>query len=287
MRVLLDLIKIRITVLVSITTGFGYLLSRGTVDSNVVWPVIGIFLTACGSAAVNHLQESDIDNRMNRTRNRPLPSGALSKVQVMIIAAALVVSGSLVLYVTNGLLVMVLGLLALVWYNIIYTPMKRRNPFAVVPGSIIGSIPPVVGWVAGGGEFTSPESILLAYFFFIWQIPHFWLLLLFLDKDYVSSGLPTIMSRFNETQLSRITFAWIVATALSALLFPLFNLVEGWVTLLMIILSAGALIIYSARLLRYDTGRLAFRKAFMGINYFVLYMVIVISIDKLMPKGLL
>jgi len=109
---------------------------------------------------------------------------------------------------------------------------------------------------------------------------------LFLDRDYVASGLPTIMSRFNEAQLSRITFAWIVATALSALLFPLFHVIEGWVTLVMIIVSAGALIVYSARLLRYDTGRLAFRKAFMGINYFVLSMVVVISIDKLMPKGL-
>ena len=278
--------KIRITVLVSITTGFGYLLARGGLDFDVVWPVVGIFLTACGSAAVNHLQESDIDNRMMRTRNRPLPSGALTKLQVVMIALALVITGSAVLYVTNGALVMVLGLLAMVWYNIIYTPMKRRNPFAVVPGSIIGSIPPVVGWVAGGGDFTSPESILLAFFFFIWQIPHFWLLLLFLDRDYVASGLPTIMSRFNEAQLSRITFAWIVATALSALLFPLFHVIEGWVTLVMIIVSAGALIVYSARLLRYDTGRLAFRKAFMGINYFVLSMVVVISIDKLMPKGL-
>ncbi len=286
MRILLDLVKIRITVLVSITTGFGYLLARGGLDFDVVWPVVGIFLTACGSAAVNHLQESDIDNRMMRTRNRPLPSGALTKLQVVMIALALVITGSAVLYVTNGVLVMVLGLLAMVWYNIIYTPMKRRNPFAVVPGSIIGSIPPVVGWVAGGGDFTSPESILLAFFFFIWQIPHFWLLLLFLDRDYVASGLPTIMSRFNEAQLSRITFAWIVATALSALLFPLFHVIEGWVTLVMIIVSAGALIVYSARLLRYDTGRLAFRKAFMGINYFVLSMVVVISIDKLMPKGL-
>ncbi len=286
MRILLDLVKIRITVLVSITTGFGYLLARGGLDFDVVWPVVGIFLTACGSAAVNHLQESDIDNRMMRTRNRPLPSGALTKLQVVMIALALVITGSAVLYVTNGALVMVLGLLAMVWYNIIYTPMKRRNPFAVVPGSIIGSIPPVVGWVAGGGDFTSPESILLAFFFFIWQIPHFWLLLLFLDRDYVASGLPTIMSRFNEAQLSRITFAWIVATALSALLFPLFHVIEGWVTLVMIIVSAGALIVYSARLLRYDTGRLAFRKAFMGINYFVLSMVVVISIDKLMPKGL-
>ncbi len=286
MKILLDLVKIRITVLVSITTGFGYLLARGGLDFDVLWPVVGIFLTACGSAAVNHLQESDVDMRMMRTRNRPLPSGSLSRVEVVVIAVALVASGSVILYVTNGGLVMGLGLLALVWYNVVYTPMKRRNPFAVVPGSIIGSIPPVVGWVAGGGDFSSPESILLAFFFFIWQIPHFWLLLLFLDRDYVSSGLPTIMSRFNEAQLSRITFAWIVATALSGLLFPLFHLVEGWVTVVMIILSAGALIVYSAGLLRCDTGRLAFRRAFMGINYFVLYMVVVISIDKLMPKGL-
>ena len=286
MKTLLDLVKIRITVLVSITTGFGYLLSKGEIDFGVIYPVIGIFLTACGSAAINHLQEIDIDIKMNRTRNRPLPAGSLSSMQVILIASAFIVSGSLLLLFMTSYVEMLLGLLAVVWYNVIYTPMKRKNPFAVVPGSIIGSIPPVAGWVAGGGDLTSPESIFLAFFFFIWQIPHFWLLLLFLNKDYVSSGLPTIMSRFSEEQLARITFAWIFATALSALLFPMFNLVSGWVALLMIIFSAGALVIYSIQLLKHDTGRPAFRKAFMGINYFVLYLVLVVSIDKLIPKGL-
>ncbi len=285
MKTLFDLVKIRITVLVSITTGFGYLLSRGTFDIGVIYPVLGIFLTACGSAAINHLQESDIDIRMNRTKNRPLPSGILSKLQVILIAAGFVIIGSMILLVALGVVEMLLSLLALVWYNIIYTPMKRKNPFAVVPGSIIGSIPPVVGWVAGGGDLASPESVFLAFFFFIWQIPHFWLLLLFLNKDYESSGLPTIMSRFSEPQLARITFVWTFATALSALLFPLFNLVSGWVSLLLIVLSAAALIFYSIQLLKHDTGRQSFRKAFMGINYFVLYLILVVSIDKLMPKG--
>ncbi|GAB1349792.1 hypothetical protein MASR1M107_20060 [Ignavibacteriales bacterium] len=68
--------------------------------------------------------------------------------------------------------------------------------------------------------------------------------------------------------------------------FPVFNLVSGWVSLLMIICSAGVLVIYSVQLLKSDTGRPAFKKAFMGINYFVLYLVLVVSIDKLIPKGL-
>ncbi|MBK8663271.1 MAG: hypothetical protein IPN18_16320, partial [Ignavibacteriales bacterium] len=85
--------------------------------------------------------------------------------------------------------------------------------------------------------------------------------------------------------LARITFVWTFATALSALLFPLFGLVNGWVSLLLIVFSSASLIVYSIQLLKHDTGRQSFKKAFMGINYFVLYLVLVVSIDKLMPKG--
>jgi protoheme IX farnesyltransferase len=281
MNILFDLIKIRITVLVAITTGFGYLLSKGKIDLAIIYPVIGIFLTASGSAAINHIQDSDIDAKMNRTKSRPLPSGLLSKWEIVVIASLLVLFGSAILWWMVGIIEMLLGILALVWYNLIYTPMKRKSPYAVIPGSIIGAIPPVVGWISGGGSLSSPESIFLAFFFFLWQIPHFWLLLLFLNNDYESSGIPTVMSRFSETQLARITFAWTFATALSALLFPLFHLVSGWVALLMIVISAGVLIIHSIQLLKFDTGRYAFRKAFMGINYFILYLVLVVSIDKL------
>ncbi|KAB2907241.1 MAG: protoheme IX farnesyltransferase [Ignavibacteriales bacterium] len=286
MKTLLDLVKIRITALATITTSFGYIMYSGALEWGVIPPSLGIFLVACSSAAINQYQDSDIDGMMKRTRNRPIPSGKLTKAQVLLIAAFLAVAGSAILLIFNSWLEMSLALLAMVWYNVIYTPMKRRNPFAVVPGSIIGSIPPVVGWIAAGGDLFAPESIFLAFFFFIWQIPHFWLLLLFLDKDYTRTGIPTIKTRFNEVQLARITFAWIFATAISGLLFPVFHLVNGWAAVIVIVASVGALVFYSVRLLRYDTRHLAFKKAFMGINFFVLFLVIVISIDKLMPKGL-
>jgi heme o synthase len=108
-------------------------------------------------------------------------------------------------------------LLNLIWYNGIYTPLKKINPLAIIPGSLVGSIPPAVGWTAAGGNILDPQIIILSFFFFIWQIPHFWLLLLIFGKDYENAGFPTLMQIFSSDQLARITFIWIVATVVTGM----------------------------------------------------------------------
>lgn len=282
LKVLSDLFKIKITLLVAITTAFGYVIYEGKAELQMIFPVLGIFLLACGSAAINQIQERDIDPLMSRTKNRPLALGSLTLKWAVIIVVFIVSVATLILYLYTGWLVTVLGWAALVWYNLIYTPLKKINAFAVIPGSIIGSIPPVAGWVAAGGEITDPKILVIALFFFIWQIPHFWMLLLFLNTDYQKSGLPTIKEKFSDAQLARITFTWTFATGFTTLLFPVFGITHSVSAIILVALSSAALVIYAVQLLKTDAGKSVFRKNFAFINIFVLLIVFIISVDNLL-----
>jgi len=164
LNTLLELSKVRITFAVSLTTITGYVLASGRFDSGLILPTLGIFLLACGSSALNHYQEKDKDAQMERTKDRPIPSGRISATNAMLFALSLSILGSALIYIGSGMLALQLALLALIWYNAIYTPLKKKTAFAVVPGSVIGALPPLVGWVAGGGSLTDPRALIIAFF---------------------------------------------------------------------------------------------------------------------------
>ncbi len=280
LKLFLELSKVKITFAVALTTITGYLLAGGSFDKGLILPTIGIFLLACGSSAINHFQEKDRDAKMERTRNRPIPSGRISPLGALLFAFVLTVSGSAILYISSGMLGMQLGLLALIWYNIIYTPLKKRTAFAVVPGAVIGSIPPLVGWVAAGGTLTDPRALFMAFFFFIWQVPHFWLLMLKYGEEYTAAGFPSITKIYDARQIKKITFIWILATAVSALMLPAFNVVESWVVIAGLFISSIWLVGQFLRLLSLRDLTFSPIKYFMKINYFVLAVIIFLSLDR-------
>ena len=280
-KIFSELVKIRITSFVTVTTAFGYIAAIGQVNLQILPVLFGVLLLAFGSAALNHYQEKDFDVNMDRTKSRPIPSGRISPSSVVKISVILIFSGSLILLLWTNFLALGLGLLNLIWYNFIYTLLKRKTPFAIVPGSLVGAIPPIIGWVAAGGDLLDSQIIVIAFFFFIWQIPHFWLLLLVLDKDYRQAGFPTLTQVFSREQLSRITFVWIIATAVTGLMIPLFGIVtELWINLGLFL--SGGLLTWKAFGLLTDTKDFKiFNYNFRYINYFALVVVFLISIDKL------
>ena len=280
-KIFLELTKIKITSFVTVTTAFGYITASGQINFEIIPVLFGVLLLAFGSASVNHYQEKDFDIKMDRTKGRPIPSGRISSEKVLIISLLLVLAGSLILLIGTNLLALGLGLLNLIWYNFVYTLLKRKTPFAIVPGSLVGAIPPMIGWAAAGGSLSDPQIIILAFFFFIWQIPHFWLLLLVLDKDYRQAGFPTLTQVFSREQLSRITFIWIIATAVTGLMIPLFGIVmEFWVNIGLFL--SGALLSWKAFSLLVESKDFSvFRYNFKYINYFALLVVFLVSIDKL------
>ena len=281
LKILAELTKIRITIFVTVTMLFGFISASGELNWSALLPTLGILLLACGSAVINHYQERETDALMNRTKNRPIPSGRISPVNALMTAIVLLSAGSVMLYIGAGLLALGLGLLNLVWYNGIYTPLKKVNPLAIIPGSLVGAIPPAVGWVAAGGSILDPQILIISSFFFIWQIPHFWLLLLVLDKDYERAGFPTLTRIFNPDQLARITFTWIAATVVTCLMIPLFGTLQSPFVGYGLFLAGVWLVWNSFKLVRFTKERIYFTTAFREINIFAILVVLLLSLDKL------
>ncbi len=142
------------------------LLQQDRLILQIIPVLFGVLFLAFGSAALNHYQEKEFDGKMDRTKNRPIPSGRISSSNALYISLLFVLSGSLILFFGSNLLALGLGLLNLIWYNFIYTLLKRRSPFAIVPGSLVGAIPPVIGWVAAGGAIYLILKLLLSLFSF-------------------------------------------------------------------------------------------------------------------------
>ncbi len=278
---ILELSKVKITFAVSLTTITGYVLASGRIDAGLILPTLGIFLLACGSSALNHYQERDRDAQMERTKNRPIPSGRISANGALATALVLTGAGSLLIWFGSGMLALQLALLALIWYNFIYTPLKKKTAFAVVPGSVIGALPPLVGWVAGGGALSDPRALIIAFFFFIWQVPHFWLLLLKYGKEYERAGYPSLTSIYSGKQIRYTTFIWTMATGVTALMLPAFGVVNTLFFSIGTLLATIWLVFIFVKLLR--VGDEGFNPGFyfMKINYFVLFMIIFLSVDSL------
>lgn len=280
-KILLELNKVRITFAVTLTTLAGYILAKSSIDVGVILPTLGIFILACGSAVINHIQDNDKDAIMDRTSLRPIPSGRISIKMAWLIAITEIVLGSLLIYYGSNFLALQLGILALIWYNGIYTPLKRKTAFAVIPGSVIGALPPLVGWVAAGGLLTDPRAIVLGLFFFMWQVPHFWLLMLKYGKEYEKAGFKSITSRINPQQIKNFTFLWVVATAVAALMVANSGLINLMIFKILIVIASFWLIAVFSKLLLPKTKEFNPFHYFMRINYFVLLMIIVLSVEPL------
>jgi protoheme IX farnesyltransferase len=218
--VIFELTKAKITGAVTLSVATGHFLFTETFSTSVILPALGVFLLACGSAALNQVQEARLDSKMTRTRRRPIPSGKIPVEWALFVSLAFICAGIYLLSCikTHTVTLLCLAGLAVIWYNGIYILLKRITAFAVVPGALVGSIPPLIGWAAGGGMITDPAILEVAFFFFIWQIPHFWLLLLIHGKDYEEAGLPSLTAIFSTAQISRITCMWMLAAAATGLL---------------------------------------------------------------------
>ena len=280
LKIFFDLSKGRIALLAALSSATGYILAADSVSLAIVFPTVGLFLLACGSSALNQHQERDIDSLMKRTKGRPIPSGRLTPPQALVIALLSMLSGSLILLVGSNVVALSLGLFAAFWYNAIYTPLKKRSPFAAIPGALVGAIPPAVGWAAAGGSPFDPKILALCFFFFVWQVPHFWLLLLTYGKDYEEAGLPSLTSIFTAGQLSKITFVWILATAVTCLLIPLFGTVRTTLTNLALLGLTLWLVWGAMRFFRARGEEPSFRCAFREINIYALAVISLLSLDK-------
>ena len=278
LQIVLALIKYRVSIAVSFTTITGYMVYTGQFDLQIISLAFAIFLLAGGASALNECQESNYDALMERTKNRPIPSGQISRTAAWIVSSAFAILGVVLLYLLFNEITAILGVINLVWYNIIYTNLKRISSFAVVPGSMVGAIPALMGWTAAGGNWYDSSIIFIAFFLFIWQVPHFWLLMLKYGKQYEQAGFKTINQAVNPQNLKHLIFAWVVATSFSSIIVPLFLVnISFPFFLLIFVLNLGFIGLFT-KLTFGDVSELNFRKSFIGINlYMMIFMLLLIG----------
>lgn len=189
----LELTKPRITAMVVTTTLVGFLLaSSGGLDLLLLFhTLLGTALVAAGASALNMLLEYDVDSKMRRTENRPIPSGRLSPFEALSFGGLISVIGVLYLFVFVNLLIALLGVITSGLYLLAYTPLKTRTSLCTIVGAVPGAIPPMMGWaaVANGLDF---HSWWLFAVLFLWQLPHFLSIAWLYRDDYARGGFPML-----------------------------------------------------------------------------------------------
>jgi protoheme IX farnesyltransferase len=186
------LTKLRLNSLVVVTTGVGYLVGRADAFDPIVFAntTIGATLVAAGAAALNQIVERDLDQRMLRTRDRPIPAGRLQSTHATWLAVLLFVAGLAQLAAAVNLTAATVALVTLVSYAGIYTPLKRRTHWAVLVGAVPGALPVVIGWAAAGPLSAGAWALFAVVF--VWQLPHFLALTWLYRSDFEKAGLPLL-----------------------------------------------------------------------------------------------
>lgn len=276
-KALLDLTKFRVSVAVTLSAFAGYVLFNKAIDFNLFIFSLGLMLIIGASSALNHIQERKLDILMPRTSNRPLPAKLLTLNEAIGIAISLFVFGSAILYFVFSWQVWFGSLVAAFWYNGIYTPLKRKTPYAIIPGSVVGAIPPFIGYMAAGGSITDKPIIFLSIFFFVGQIPHFWLLMKKYQKDYKKAGFPVITEKLNESQINRMIVTWMAAGIASALLVSILVPFSKVASIIIVAYCLFFLAIIGKDILK--KVDLKFGKNFLLLNMMYLLVMVLIIVD--------
>lgn len=277
-RVLFVLTRFPVSLAVTLTAFAAMVMQQGEITGAMAWPLAGIFLLASGASAFNQYQEWPYDEKMERTRRRPVPSRRISPADATRIAMITIAGGLIILFYYATGACLILGVVNLLWYNGLYTWLKRKTAFAVVPGALTGAIPVFMGWTALGGELMEPTSIFLAFFIFLWQMPHFWLLMLKYGEEYHQAGFRVVTTLFTHLQVRIIVMAWLIASSVASYLFVFFGIIEnGWLGYLLVGLNGLLLIILAYQLFAVRKPR--FRVIFLSANLFMFLVMMALIAD--------
>ena len=266
-----ELCKPRVNTLIVFTAVVGMILAApGWPPLNaLVFGTLGIGLAAASAAAINHLLDQRIDAVMARTRNRPLPSGQLGGVQVLVFALVLGLISMLVLIVRVNVLTAVLTFFSLIGYAIVYTVwLKRATPQNIVIGGAAGAAPPVLGWTAVTGS-VDPNALLLFLIIFVWTPPHFWALAIHRRHDYASAKIPMLPvthgPRFTRWHILFYTILLVIVTTL-----PYLTGMSGLLYLAGVTVLNLGFLWYALRLLSDNDDRLPMQT----FGYSVIYLMV-------------
>ncbi len=248
------LTKPRVMSLVIFTALCGMLAAPVRVD-----PILGFVAILCiaigagGSAALNQWWEADLDAKMKRTANRPIPAGRMDRTSARDFGVALSAGSVLVMGVAVGWLCAAILAFSIFYYAVIYTVwLKPRTPQNIVIGGGAGAFPPMIGWIAATGEITLMPVLLFAIIFF-WTPPHFWALALFVETDYAAAGVPMmpVVAGHHSTRRQILIYAVLL---LPLTLLPFWLKLAGWLYGVSALVLSGLFLLLALRVAVFRGG---------------------------------
>ncbi len=274
-----ELCKPKVVGLIVFTAVVGMFMATGTAnapDAMVPWNVLifgtlGIGLASASAAAINHVVDRRIDAIMNRTHNRPLPSGQVSSKQALIFALTLGAIAMLMLVVRINLLTAVLTLVSLIGYAVIYTLyLKRATPQNIVIGGAAGAAPPVLGWTAVTNSI-DPGALWLFLIIFIWTPPHFWALAIHRRDEYAKVDIPMLPVthgiEFTQLQVLLYTILLIIVS-----LMPYLTRMSGPFYLVGAVILGAGFLYHAMKLKRENEQKLDQKIAMKTFGYSIIYL---------------
>ena len=250
-REYLELCKPRVVALICFTAVVGMLLAvPGAVPLNALLAGnLGIFLAASSAAVINQVVDARVDAQMDRTRNRPLPTGRVTAGQALVFAGVLGALSMALLVTWTNTLTAVLTFASLIGYAVIYTAyLKRATPQNIVIGGAAGAAPPVLGWVAVTGT-VAPHALLLFLIIFVWTPPHFWALAIRRHEEYARVNIP-MLPVTHGLQYTRLHVLLYSALLLAVSLLPFATRFAGWPYAVAALLLGGRFLQWAVRLYR-------------------------------------
>ena len=276
-----EITKMRLAVSVVFSSVAGYFLGADVVDFvTVLLLAVGGYLMVGASNAFNQVIEKDLDALMNRTKNRPIPSGRMSVAKALSIAFLFTIVGVGVLYIINPITA-VFGAISIILYVALYTPLKTKTPLSVFVGAFPGAIPFMLGWVAATNDFSiEPGTLFMIQFF--WQFPHFWALGWWLYDDYERGGffmLPT-GKRDRGTAIQIILYTiWTIIISLVPVTGQTGSLYLTPISAILIFLLGLLMLKYAIQLYKKRDEKTAKQLMFASVTYITLLQIIYVS-DK-------
>ena len=277
----IELTKPRMVIMILVTTAAGFYLGTQGVMNWILFghTIIGAGLTAAGVLGLNQYLERDIDAKMLRTQQRPLPTGRIHGLEALVFCVFLTAGG--MLYLTtfvNPLSGFIISLIV-VSYLFIYTPLKRSTSFCTLIGAFPGALPPVVGWVAAQGKISGSACVLFAILF-LWQLPHSLAIAYIYREDYANAGLKLLpVIHPDGTSTRRQIVINCVALFGIGLLPTLFN-ISGGIYFLVALLVGGMFLISGLYFDKKPTVKTARYVLYTSLLYLPL-LFITMAIDKI------
>lgn len=281
LRDYLQLSKLTIMLPVSLTGFTGYFIYNPHLSVNIILVSFGLLLMSISASALNQVQEVTLDSRMKRTLDRPIPAGRIRVKHALIFSICAMLIGTFFIWLYGNLSAALIGIFTILWYNGVYTYSKRVTAFAVVPGALTGALPPLIGWIAAGGGIFDKPIIFIEFLFFTGQIPHFWLLIIKYGEEYSKAGIPALTEIFNNEQINRLTFTWVITSVIAALFLCYFEVIRSGPIILILLIASAFLIWRFSSLLKSGVDRNTSKKYSILLDLYFLLVLLLLIADRI------